>query len=165
MNAEAQRIAIAEACGWTRASALEARENGITILDRQFGGYRRKLLHWDYKYTDWHKIDIDESNPISTEELMLNYELPTYWRLGCEITRHLPKYPTDLNAMHEAEKVLFARPEGYRRSYVSSLRQVLNFGDEMHGYPDLREVSDIVHATAAQRAEAFLKTLGKWTND
>ena len=69
-----------------------------------------------------------------------SYALPTK-TIGCGV----PDYLNDLNAMHEAEKVL--------------------------DYNQLREMEDSVsfqfavypfHATAAQRAEAFLRTIGKW---
>ena len=63
------------------------------------------------------------------------------------ILRDCPDYPTDLNAMHEAEKVL-TLPE--RRKYRKTLLG--------HCEP----ASIAIHATAAQRAEAFLRTIGKW---
>jgi len=56
----------------------------------------------------------------------------------------LPDYLNDLNAMHEAEKVLDS--DG-RYAYVS------------HFDCDWQR---LVFATAAQRAEAFLKTLALW---
>ena len=55
-----------------------------------------------------------------------------------------PDYLTDLNAMHEAEMVLTA--------------------DQWYKYDSLMPLRDPqkIHATARQRAEAFLRTLGKW---
>ena len=67
----------------------------------------------------------------------------------------IPDYCNDLNAMHEAEKVLNDEqwPE-----YRAELRNVVLGG--------IRMVSQWckadLHATARQRAEAFLKTIGKW---
>jgi hypothetical protein len=64
------------------------------------------------------------------------------WYQSCT---KMPDYLNDLNAMHEAEKVL--------------------------DYNQLREMEDSVsfqfavypfHATATQRAEAFLRTINKW---
>jgi hypothetical protein len=52
---------------------------------------------------------------------------------------------SDLNAMHEAEKVL-------------TNEQWVAYGKELSRL----KVFPMVHATAKQRAEAFLKTLGKW---
>jgi hypothetical protein len=57
----------------------------------------------------------------------------------------LPDYPSDLNAMHEAEKVLAGTQV---RDYCGHLSRI------SRGFPEF--------ATAAQRAEAFLRTLGKW---
>jgi len=60
----------------------------------------------------------------------------------------IPDYLTDLNAMHAAEKVLNnVQRERYRTELVYS-----------HAGRD-------VFATAAQRAEAFLITIGKWEDD
>ena len=59
----------------------------------------------------------------------------------------IPDYLSDLNAMHEAEKTL---TKEQRRKYVRTLFQTTNTDWDSHC------------ATAAQRAEAFLRTLGKW---
>ena len=61
------------------------------------------------------------------------------------IVRNCPDYCNDLNAMHEAEKVL-------------NKEQWVAYGRELSRL----NVFPMVHATAAQRAEAFLRTLGKW---
>lgn len=58
-----------------------------------------------------------------------------------------PDYLKDLNAMFEAEKVL---NDGQAVSYGSELDKLT----VNHNY--------YWHATAAQRAEAFLRTIGKW---
>ena len=60
----------------------------------------------------------------------------------------VPNYLNDLNAMHEAEKVLV------RLQWVSYLRRLQTLCDESVTWP--------IHATASQRAEAFLRTIGKW---
>ena len=105
MNPEQQRIAIAEACGWSHKT-----------LDNE--------TYW------WH----DENNnslPPSDDGM-----------------RACPNYLNDLNAMHEAEKVLV------RLQWVSYLRRLQTLCDESVTWP--------IHATASQRAEAFLRTIGKW---
>lgn len=58
---------------------------------------------------------------------------------------NLPDYWRDLNAMHEAEKTL-EDPDLYERHLSSECE-----GSEY-----------LFHATAAQRAEAFGRTLGLW---
>ena len=67
----------------------------------------------------------------------------------------MPHFYTDLNAMHEAEKVLIVgfedEPESselwsdYQTNLIIACPAYLSY-----------------HATARQRAEAFLRTLGKW---
>lgn len=63
----------------------------------------------------------------------------------------LPDYLNDLNAMHEAEKALLKIDDfcGYWETYSNVLTAKMG-------------CMDIFHATAAQRAEAFLRTIGKW---
>lgn len=59
----------------------------------------------------------------------------------------VPLYTTDLNAMHEAEKCAVLRDKLF--DYCTSLHTIT--GGEL-----------FFHATARQRAEAFLRTIGKW---
>ena len=66
---------------------------------------------------------------------------------------NVPDYLNDLNAMHEVEKVLsrgvgYHQPGGFGR-YKTLLAEVC--GEQRP-----------IDATAAQRAEAFLRTNGKW---
>lgn len=61
--------------------------------------------------------------------------------------RSIPDYCDDLNAMHEAEKVLDTIEQGHYWDHLKDLTD---------------EGFDQLHATARQRAEAFLRTLGKW---
>jgi len=64
----------------------------------------------------------------------------------------LPNYCNDLNAMHEAEEVLLSGSgPGIWECFRNKLR--CKYGE------------DDIHATARQRAEAFLRTLGKWEED
>jgi hypothetical protein len=62
-----------------------------------------------------------------------------------------PNYCADLNAMHEAEKVLTGLT---RHAYCDALL------DTVPDSPD--HLWEVLTATARQRAEAFLRTLGKW---
>ena len=60
----------------------------------------------------------------------------------------VPQYLNDLNAMHEAEKTLTDKAhEEFRLNLYDLIRD------------DSRL---IVSSTATQRAEAFLRTIGKW---
>lgn len=105
MTPEQQRIAIAEACGWTRC----------VCGDPECGA--------------WFAPDASPDDPC----------------LGP------PDYLNDLNAMHEAEMMLNRKQY---LNYVTELGYVVgNTGVEYY---------DLIRATAAQRAEAFLRALGKW---
>jgi len=73
---------------------------------------------------------------------------------GGNAYKYLPNYCTNLNAMHEAEKVLIKD----RNSYLTTLAGLVEV-DHLRG---LDADWPWVCATARQRAEAFLRTLGKW---
>lgn len=66
-----------------------------------------------------------------------------------------PNYCADLNAMHEAEKTL-------------TLETALSYAEELHAVEDEKPkcAADgyFWHIPARQRAEAFLKTIGKWVD-
>lgn len=80
-----------------------------------------------------------------------------WWRHSEQKTvceeRDLPDYLNDLNAMHEAEKVLKAE---LWQAYTDNLCAVCGKTVNMFF---------IFCATASQRAEAFLRTLNLWTAD
>jgi hypothetical protein len=110
MNTDKQRIAIAEACGWTRCEGSM--------------GYETR-----YRGT-----------PSETTVRVL-----------------LPDYLNDLNAMHDAEKVLtYEQAE----EFVEQLYLADQKNNLAENPPPWR--FNVASATAAQRAEAFLKTIGKW---
>jgi hypothetical protein len=126
MNKEKQRIAIAEACGWTCEYADVQTWNAG--LNSYKGGYE----------------------PIRT---MLFRR-----REKCFRAENLPDYLADLNAMHEAEKMM---TEDQWLSYTIEVLMAAKDGTFVID----RNMKTIAHATAAQRAEAFLKTIGKWEDD
>ena len=64
----------------------------------------------------------------------------------------IPNYHGDLNAMHEAEKVLMA-DWNLMNAYQNH---------ELPKFVKSTNSNWLCRATAAQRAEAFLKTLGLW---
>jgi len=69
--------------------------------------------------------------------------------------KHIQDYCNDLNAMHNAEKVLCDKLNQYGNMLRNmTLATLANEGDKPVYY--------IWHATARRRAEAFLRTLGKW---
>jgi hypothetical protein len=76
------------------------------------------------------------------------YKTDQGWVVDC------PNYCTDLNAMHDAQMVLTKD----RNSYLTTLAGLVEV-DHLRG---LDADWPWVCATARQRAEAFLRTLGKW---
>ena len=73
------------------------------------------------------------------------------WRRGDDTIRRLPDYCRDLNACADMEKCLKQQERGEymdRISEISGLSGDMGWGCQT--------------ATAAERCEAFLKTIGKW---
>lgn len=116
MTAEAQRIAIAEACGWKRVCGEE-------YVDLRF------------KHRGEGKYFI--------------------------IEQQVPDYLDDLNACHEMEKDLNAFSLGWQ-GYINQLDAIRRKQNEDWSRPGWSLECFLLHATAAQRAEAFLRTVGKW---
>jgi hypothetical protein len=117
MTPEQQRIAIAEACGWTEIKPQRA-TTGIS----------------DYPTGKLNGVRKDGSRDY-----------------------YVPNYPKDLNAMHDAEKVLTGQAAS---DYDMHLWIVIKRDWDEANNP-LATIASW-HATAAQRAKAFLRTIGKW---
>ena len=118
MTPNAQRIAIAEACGWT-----EIRHNPRTEV-------------WD-------------GVPPKEQEHQWDVLVPDYL--------------TDLNAMHEAEKLAkITHDSAVFDIWCRHLFRIVE-GCELSGTTARPLNRAIVKATAAQRAEAFLRTLNLYT--
>jgi hypothetical protein len=111
MTPDQQRIAIAQACGWTNFSS--GTHKGATLYGQ----------HPNARSSSW----------------------------------ELPNYLGDLNAMHEAEKVLTQEQMiDYSRHVGKAVTSHLPASRA--AWMDFK----LIHATAAQRAEAFLRTLNLW---
>jgi hypothetical protein len=74
----------------------------------------------------------------------------------------IPDYLNDLNAMHEAEQMLWRIDWSNRYIFTDNLANTLKGRVVNRNEWDAGTLLD---ATAAQRAEAFLKTIGKWTTN
>lgn len=95
-------------------------------------------------------IAIAEACGISIPVWAKKKQLTDWWNgPGYTNPVELPDYLKDLNAMHEAEKALI------------SISKTMEFYEELIAVTTVDRFF-LVHATAAQRAEAFLRTLGKW---
>lgn len=75
----------------------------------------------------------------------------------------IPDYLNDLNAMNGAEKTLTVRQQ---HKFAEEVGRIIYSGEL--SVPDFGRnwymCYLMMHATAAQRAEAFLRTIGKWEN-
>ncbi len=120
MSPEAQRIAIAEACGW--------------------------------KY-----------DPIAAPD-MKHVAIMRWIRPGNNIwqTEEVPNYLNDLNAMREAEEHSHLFKSWRDTERWLDFLELATIGRKAESRPDL---SFVFRATAAQRAEAFLRTVGEWEED
>jgi len=107
MSPEAQRIKIAEACGWVMRKNVSDWLAPDGMVYQNWGGFT-----------------------------------------SC------PDYLNDLNACHEFEKVLSTSPEYMQQHAFNNYAYLLI---EM-----CKHQCNAVSATAAQRCEAFLRTIGKW---
>jgi hypothetical protein len=84
------------------------------------------------------------------------FTMPEKWVVdpngALQFPHNTPDYVNDLNAMHEAELAVFGNDwdEALWATYKHALYGVI----EMNRH--------VINSTAAQRAEAFLRTIGKW---
>jgi hypothetical protein len=96
---------------------------------------------------------------------MANSQIP-YWRPHGEPWSHqmhqLPDYLHDLNAMHEAEQILWDIEWNHRYTFNDRLADIIR-GRAVNRNEWTAET--LLDATAGQRAEAFLKTLNLWTSE
>jgi hypothetical protein len=115
MTPEQQRVAIAEACGWT---------NVAPRIVKNVKHQGDNILVGTWSDNGW-----------------------------------IPDYLNDLNAMHDAEQMLWRVDWSHRYVFNDHLANTIK------GRPVNRNEWDaetLLDATAAQRAEAFLRTIGKW---
>ena len=78
---------------------------------------------------------------------------------ACGILNDCPDYLNDLNAMESAECVL--SPDQYKL-YVKNIAKALPpYTSDTAAFA----YNAVLHSTAAERAKAFLRTLGKWEDD
>jgi hypothetical protein len=104
------------------------------------------------------RIAIAEARGHKILELEVHPAISYQWVLVDGERYIIDDYINDLNAMHEAEK-LFMPPEQKSR-WLDILSSVV-IGRDIE-WEDYHCFPEVAQATAAQRAEAFLRTLGKW---
>ncbi len=138
MKPEWQKIKIAEAMGF---KYFQSKGSGTYKMDTE------------PRHPDWVEVD----------------NIPDgYEGRGNYVSRDTPSYPSDLNACHTMEGVLTKDQHGI---FMNALVQVLERDKlaSLNKSPcDIAYVEYewtnwmMLHATAAQRCEAFLKTLSLW---
>ncbi len=96
---------------------------------------------------------------ITEESLVLGIRRAVWMKPGHEQDHGFtpPDYLEDLNAMHEAEKVLNYKQV---REFDKQLHKVMHLFDWQNGGSNCANYA--WHATASQRAEAFLRTRNLW---
>lgn len=91
----------------------------------------------------WHRVNLPSVLKKNRPWCLHDYDDSELWRFDS----NLPDYPNNLDLMHEAEKVL-------------TPAQFYDYASEH--LPKVARDSNPISATAAQRAEAFLRTLNLW---
>lgn len=154
-----QRIAIAEACGWRKWKFGDPWRKGLQLADQRFDGFIRRVIKDAPANSKTVLIDIDEMQTHDVSDVISDYLPASHWVRNDEIRIFPPDYLNDLNAMHDAENNL----EGMNKAeFAVQLCRVagkdwpngIGGGSFTH-----------IHATAAQRAEAFLRAIGKWEGE
>lgn len=133
MNKSDQIIAIAQQLGW---KLRYQNRGGYPLLESKPKGF-----YWEVWIPpkDWH----------STKQGKLCYSSNSEpWP---------ENYPECLNACHEMEKLL--NTTDLQNKYQSEILEI-SHGD--YERKDNQNVFNQLTATASQRCEAFLKTIGKW---
>ena len=98
-------------------------------------------------------MNIIRQNVVIAEACGWTYGNHNWFLRGTYSSTPPPNYTLDLNAMHEAERML---SENQFKEYKVWLGMI-NADDYQVG-----KWKDSVCATASQRAEAFIKAIGKW---
>jgi len=133
MTTDEQLIAIATACGWAKI---------INLLLPVYGA-------WGNAFPARHENALIGVAPFYVSKYPRNAKF-----YGNIVTRvKIPDYLNDLNAMHEAEKVMSDKNLYRKFIYLVVLDDPQNTTNEP------------AWATASQRAEAFLRTIGKWVSE
>jgi hypothetical protein len=100
-------------------------------------------------------------------KLKQGWIMPEKWCMDpkgvLRFNHHRPDYLTDLNAMHEAEKTL--TDEQIARWQRDLWLTCENDFYALEACAPPIVLRRFISATAAQRAEAFLRTIGKWEDD
>ena len=139
MNTDQQRLVISTLCGWK--------------IHKSETWPKRRPKRFEYILKSPSDIQVLPQFCVGPELVSIEVDRV----IGLQRT---PNYPADLNAMHEAEKVLTEKQQVW---YLQKLTQV-RFKNGVAGM--IACMNDkTTFATAAERAEAFLRTLNLWREE
>jgi hypothetical protein len=96
--------------------------------------------------------EMQQRHLVYEPRLLASWQTPD----GKDWRMHIPNYYNDLNAMHEVEKTLTGREQFV---YMIDLKTVV-YANSLNN--NMSVEFQLHHATAAQRAEAYLKVKGLW---
>ena len=148
MNKHKKNIAIAKACGWEWKWV----HRGYGSLGKTYG---LKIVapnsHLDCRVEEDPMMIQEEFQYVKNEE-----RFSASGKSFC--LSELLDYQNDLNAMHEAEKFLQGEPGYHSERWAKYERELYKICKNINGFGPY-------HATSAQRAEAFLRTLNLWTEN
>lgn len=174
MNTNKQRIAIAEACGWTNIYTIEGAgsqfdEPGCTwprhIAAKAKAHHEQRNGMRGIHPAKRERYDAQWKSIHATAQVVPNCAVFISDFVEDE---PIPNYPSDLNAMHEAVTSLTAEQ---KQLFAWNLVQILDGWSvwEPGDYETLQiwemsltNIANCLSATAEQWAEAFLRTIGKW---
>lgn len=111
-----------------------------------FMAYRDRPIVQDFRDSEWKELAMYGANFQYDPWPVVNPSLEYF-------VEYLPDYLNDLNACHEMEKVL--RENRLFHKYWLALGEFWKGNNTNFSF----------HATAAQRCEAFSKTIGKWKDE
>lgn len=157
MTPQAQRIAIAEACG-------------LKIIGPDHPRYSQYTLQYSspgWRLASYPGPGLKGCGPsqVTTKEQCEKWiERDKDYRPGqtmeeAELIEQVPRYPSDLNAMRS---VLETLTNDQWERYEADLWNIVAPGEIRQRAMPIRLRRALLCSTSEQQAEAFLRTLGKW---
>lgn len=162
MKPEAQRIAIAEACGWVTDCGYEN-----SLKDNVFyGSCPDQNIKWQ-KCPDY----LNDLNAMHEAEKVLDEPSRSIGGSSRPQDHAAFRYLSELSklcGMVTRKEMVVSCPEQFRPAFDKVMKNgppfKLPFGVGIlsHSIPAYGYETVMIRATASQRAEAFLRTIGKW---
>ena len=136
MTPEEQRIAIAELCGWSRQRERIYEEDEFGTWKHRLGSKGEYLYWWRYTKPNGETFTSEHNA--------------------------YPDYVNNLNAIHEAEKLLIGNISLLQSEYTAIICELTGISDRFMEECYHKSIRAVCFAPAKVKAEALLKTLGHW---